>query len=149
LEKKPKIFVNLPGFINIVTRESLFLFFTCFFIQWIRFCNMILFSGVITSSSFEFGHFRSRSPSDLVVRLTMSVKKCGISSDHIPRSNPVPALLLHCPRVHGFSLFGKLDCLISLFIRTMRTQSPPPGWCRFLVSGLMYRCLNPTNPTIS
>ena len=40
---------------------------------------------------------------------TICVKKSGPSSDHILRSNPVVTLLLHCPRVHGFSLFGKLD----------------------------------------
>ena len=40
---------------------------------------------------------------------TICVKKYGPSSDHILRSNPVVTLLLHCPRVHGFSLFGKLN----------------------------------------
>ena len=41
------------------------------------------------------------------------MKKYSPSSDHIPRSNPVLTLLVHCPRVHGFSLFGKLDCWIA------------------------------------
>lgn len=111
----------------VVVLYSLFLFL--FFIHFL--------SQPEESFAAEFGSFLTLIfyfP-DLLVQATIGVKKYGQSSDHIPRSNPVLTLLLHCPRVHGFSLFGKLDRWIAglpdfTVYQNYEKTAPPVGWCR-------------------